>query len=278
MLKAPRSLCLCSPPPAPGFDVPIPLLGPAALGRTGGLYAAAFLGLRELCSLTTAAFDTSVVRLPLAAKVKSKLFWSSAVIPVLHASGVCWWLHDAPCLSRRLPQILGFNPLRYEGGSPPGGLLPSLLGRAQERRHSFLCLSTEPCLTMTGPGTVACPARGLASPMGTSCTSSMPLMMSGGKPGLSHPTARASRSGSSPARRGECQSAAAVTCGASWSSPGSVSPAALKVGSVQGGISLWSQPTWLSVAVPREGHPSCKLGLRADLPGVMFSKAGWDSR
>lgn len=106
-------------------------------------------------------------------------------------------------------------------------LLPSLPCCGQERHCSSLCSSAEPCLTTTGPGTVACPARGSASPMGTSCTSSMPPTMSGGKPGLSRRTARASRSGSSPARKGECPSAGAVTRGASWRSPASVSPAAL---------------------------------------------------
>lgn len=45
-------------------------------------------------------------------------------------------------------------------------------------------------------------------------------------------------------------------------------------GSAQGGISLWSQPTCPSMAVQGEGHPGCKLGLRAGLPGEMFSKAG----
>lgn len=40
------------------------------------------------CSLTTAAFNVPVVRVSLAAKVKSELFWSSTVIPALYASGL----------------------------------------------------------------------------------------------------------------------------------------------------------------------------------------------
>jgi len=58
-------------------------------------------------------------------------------------------------------------------------------------------------LTTTGPGTVASLARAWVSPMGTSCMSSMPPMMSGGRPGEWRQKGTVKRWVSSPARGGE---------------------------------------------------------------------------
>ncbi len=57
-------------------------------------------------------------------------------------------------------------------------------------------------LTTTGPGTVASLARAWVSPMGISCMSSMPQMMSGGRHGWLHPMGRVSKLGSYQARKG----------------------------------------------------------------------------
>lgn len=86
------------------------------------LHAAAFLRLLSIaCSLTTAALGVSVVCVTLAAKVSCGMFQSNAVTPVLHVfglvlspllQGVCWWLPSTPHHGRRLPQGLGFSPLR----------------------------------------------------------------------------------------------------------------------------------------------------------------------
>lgn len=67
-----------------------------------------------------------------------------------------------------------------------------------------VCISVlaELCLTMTGRGTAVCPAKAWASPTATSSMSSTPRMTSGGRPGWSHLTGKASRLASSRARKG----------------------------------------------------------------------------
>lgn len=77
-----------------------------------------------------------------------------------------------------------------------------LLSDWHKHPSPFLSLCVELFLTMTGPETAVCPARAWASLMGTSCMSSTPPMTSGGRRVWSHPTERASRSGSFQARRG----------------------------------------------------------------------------
>lgn len=62
----------------------------------------------------------------------------------------------------------------------------------------------ELCLIMRRQRTVASPARGSASGMGTSSMSSMPPMMSGGRPAAWPHTGTARKWASSPARDGEC--------------------------------------------------------------------------
>lgn len=198
-----------------GLMFPIPFPGPTATEGWWGaaLPQAAAVGLA--CSPTTGTFRVAHVR-P-AAEVSREFSQSSlslshccSCLALLRACaepaspGVCRWLPALLTLAG-----LGLNFIRCDGGNAPGGwhcCCPRCLAMLTEGLAA-LCPSSEPCLTMTGPGTAACPARGSASPTGTSCTSSTPRMTSGGRPGWSQPTARVSRSGSSPARRGECPSA-----------------------------------------------------------------------
>lgn len=61
------------------------------------------------------------------------------------------------------------------------------------------------CLTMRSQRTVVSPAKGSASSMGTSFMSSMPQMMSGGRPAVSPHMATVRKWVSSPARKGNKQ-------------------------------------------------------------------------